>query len=230
MDHHYHVGAGGRYDGLKDKVIFGRRPNGIYVARFRNINEKTKRSDYLRGFGYQGGASIGTNQNSGAMGAELKEKMTEPGDWSFWLGSWGEQLPNPDNRVTLSKTEKDKWGLPQLEIDCEWKGNEIAMRKDMMNSAAEMLESGGIKDIYTFNDEKAYPGLCIHEMGTARMGKDPKTSVLNEWNQLHEVKNVFNTDGACMTSSACQNPSITYMALTARATDHAVNELKKGNL
>ena len=230
MDHHYHVGAGGSYDGLKDKVISGRRPNGIYVARFRNINEKTKRSDYLRGFGYQGGASRGMNWNGDGIGSELKEQVTEPGDWSFWLGSWGEQLPHPDNRVTLSKTEKDKWGLPQLEIDCEWKGNEIAMRKDMMNSAAEMLESGGIKNIYTFNDEKAYPGLCIHEMGTARMGKDPKTSVLNEWNQLHEVKNVFNTDGACMTSSACQNPSITYMALTARATDHAVNELKKGNL
>jgi choline dehydrogenase-like flavoprotein len=230
MDHHYHVGAGGSYDGLKDKVIFGRRPNGIYVARFRNINEKTKRSDYLRGFGYQGGASRGMSLNADGIGAELKEQMIEAGNWSFWLGSWGEQLPHPDNRVTLSKTERDKWGLAQLEIDCEWKENEIAMRKDMMNSAAEMLEAGGLKDIYTFNDEKAYPGLCIHEMGTARMGNDPKTSVLNKWNQVHEVKNVFNTDGACMTSSACQNPSITYMALTARATDYAVSELKKGNL
>jgi len=230
MDHHYHVGAGGSYDGFKDKVIFGRRPNGIYVARFRNIDEKTKRSDYLRGFGYQGGASRGMNWNGDGIGTGLKEQMTEPGEWSFWLGSWGEQLPHPDNRVTLSKTENDKWGLPQLEIDCEWKENEIAMRKDMMNSAAEMLEAGGLKDIYTFNDEKAYPGLCIHEMGTARMGNDPKTSVLNKWNQLHEVKNVFNTDGACMTSSACQNPSITYMALTARAADYAVSELKKGNL
>jgi len=230
MDHHYHVGAGGSYDGFKDKVIFGRRPNGIYVARFRNIDEKTKRSDYLRGFGYQGGASRGMNWNGDGIGTGLKEQMTEPGEWSFWLGSWGEQLPHPDNRVTLSKTENDKWGLPQLEIDCEWKENEIAMRKDMMNSAAEMLEAGGLKDIYTFNDEKAYPGLCIHEMGTARMGNDPKTSVLNKWNQLHEVKNVFNTDGACMASSACQNPSITYMALTARAADYAISELKKGNL
>lgn len=230
MDHHYHVGAGGSYDGLRDKVIHGRRPNGIYVARFRNIDEKTKRSDYLRGFGYQGGASRGMNWNADGIGSELKQQMTEPGDWSFWLGAWGEQLPHPDNRVTLSKTEKDKWGLPQLEIDCEWKENEIAMRKDMMNSSAEMLESAGIKDIYTFNDEKAYPGLCIHEMGTARMGNDPKTSVLNKWNQIHEVKNVFNTDGACMTSSACQNPSITYMALTARAADYAVTELRKGNL
>lgn len=231
MDHHYHVGASGTYEGLTDKVIYGRRPNGIYVARFRNINEKTKRSDYLRGFGYQGGASRGINLNrEGIIGEEFKDQMKEPGDWSFWLGSWGEQLPHPDNRVTLSKTEKDKWGLPQLEIDCAWKENEISMRKDMMNSAAEMLGSAGLKNISTFNDEKAYPGLCIHEMGTARMGNDPKTSVLNRWNQLHEVKNVFNTDGACMTSSACQNPSVTYMALTARAADFAVSELKKGNL
>ncbi len=230
MDHHYHVGAGGSYEGFKDQYTYGRRPNGIYVARFRNLDEKTKRSDYVRGFGYQGGASRGANAGADGIGAELKEQMTEPGEWSFWLGAWGEQLPHPDNRVTLSKTEKDKWGLPQLEIDCDWRGNEIAMRKDMMNSAAEMLESGGIKNIYTFNDEKAYPGLCIHEMGTARMGNDPKTSVLNKWNQLHEVKNVFNTDGACMTSSACQNPSITYMAFTARAADYAVSELKKGNM
>ena len=230
MDHHYHVGAGGRYDGLNDKVIFGRRPNGIYVARFRNIDKKTKRSDYLRGFGYQGGASRGLNWNVEGIGTELKDNMNGPGEWGFWLGSWGEQLPHPDNRVTLSASQKDRWGLPQLEIDCEWKENETAMRKDMMNSSAEMLESAGLKDIYTFNDEKAYPGLCIHEMGTAQMGNDPKTSVLNKWNQLHEVKNVFNTDGACMTSSACQNPSVTYMALTARAVDHAVGELKKGNL
>lgn len=230
MDHHYHVGAGGSFDGFKDQYTYGRRPNGIYVPRFRNLDEETKRTDYLRGFGYQGGASRNINWNVEGIGTELKEQMTEPGDWGFWLGSWGEQLPHPDNRVTLSKTATDKWGLPQLEIDCEWKENEIAMRKDMMNSAAEMLESGGIKNIYTFNDEKAYPGLCIHEMGTARMGKDPKTSVLNKWNQLHEVKNVFNTDGACMTSSACQNPSVTYMALTARAAHYAVNELKKGNL
>jgi choline dehydrogenase-like flavoprotein len=133
-------------------------------------------------------------------------------------------------KVTLNKVKKDKWGMPLVDIDCEFKDNEWAMRKDMMNSAAEMLDSAGLKNINTFDDTKSYPGLCIHEMGTARMGKDPKTSVLNKWNQLHEVKNVFITDGACMTSSACQNPSITYMALTARATDYAGNELNKGNL
>lgn len=230
MDHHYHVGAGGKYDGFKDQYTYGRRPNGIYVPRFRNLDEKTQRKDYVRGFGYQGGASRGRVSDDGGIGAEFKEGLTEAGDWGFWLGSWGEQLPHPENKVTLHKEKKDKWGLAQLDISCEFRENEMAMRQDMMNSAAEMLEKGGIKDIYTFNDDKAYPGLCIHEMGTARMGNDPKTSVLNKWNQLHEVKNVFNTDGACMTSSACQNPSVTYMALTARACDFAVGELKKGNL
>jgi choline dehydrogenase-like flavoprotein len=230
MDHHYHVGAAGTHEGFKENYFSGRRANGIYVPRFRNIDEKTKRNDYVRGFGYQGGASRGQFNGSDKIGVELKEEAAGLGDWSMWLGAWGEQLPDYANKVSLSKEKKDKWGLPLLDIDCEFKENEMAMRKDMMNSAAEMLESAGMKNISTFDDDKAYPGLCIHEMGTARMGKDPKTSVLNKWNQLHEVKNVFVTDGACMTSSACQNPSITYMALTARATDYAVTELKKGKL
>jgi choline dehydrogenase-like flavoprotein len=230
MDHHYHVGAVGSHDGFKDGYFSGRRANGIYVPRFRNIDEKTKRNDYVRGFGYQGGASRGRFNGSDKIGAALKEEAASLGDWGMWLGAWGEQLPDYDNKVSLSKEKKDKWGLPLLDIDCEFKENEYAMRKDMMNSAAEMLESAGMKNISTFDDDKAYPGLCIHEMGTARMGKDPKTSVLNKWNQLHSVKNVFVTDGACMTSSANQNPSITYMALTARATDYAVAEMKKGNL
>lgn len=230
MDHHYHVGAGGRYEGFRDSYTYGRRPNGIYVPRFRNINDQTKQKDFLRGYGYQGGASRGRATGVEGIGEALKDSASEPGDWSMWLGGWGEHLPHPDNRVTLSKTQKDKWGLPILDIDCVWRENEKAMRKDMMNSAAEMLESAGIKDIYTFDDANANPGLCIHEMGTARMGKDPKKSVLNEWNQLHEVRNVFVTDGSCMSSSACQNPSITYMALTARAADYAVKELKKGNI
>ncbi|MFT3932096.1 MAG: GMC family oxidoreductase [Chitinophagaceae bacterium] len=230
MDHHYHVGAGGSFEGFEDKYSYGRRPNGIYIPRFRNINEATKQKDYLRGFGYQGGASRGREGDHGGIGVAFKESLTEPGKWSFWLGSWGEHLPYADNRVTLSKDKKDKWGLPLADIDCEFKANEMAMRKDMMNSAAEMLEKSGLKDIYTFDDAQANPGLCIHEMGTARMGHDVKTSVLNKWNQVHEVPNVFNTDGACMSSSACQNPSVTYMALTARAADYAVSELKKGNL
>ncbi len=230
MDHHYHVGAGGSYEGFRDSYTYGRRPNGIYVPRFRNINDKTKQKDFLRGYGYQGGASRGRATGVEGIGEALKEASEEPGDWTMWLGGWGEHLPHPDNRVTLSKTQKDKWGLPILDIDCVWRNNEKAMRKDMMNSAAEMLERAGIKNIYTFDDANANPGLCIHEMGTARMGKDPKKSVLNEWNQLHEVKNVFVTDGSCMSSSANQNPSITYMALTARAADYAVKELKKGNI
>ncbi|HEU4576473.1 MAG TPA: GMC family oxidoreductase [Chitinophagaceae bacterium] len=230
MDHHYHVGASATFDGFKDRYSFGRRANGIYVPRFRNINEQTKQKEYVRGFGYQGGAYRGRVSDLEGIGASLKEKLTEPGDWGMWLGGWGEQLPHPDNRVTLSKDKKDKWGLPLLDIDAKWRENELAMRADMMNSAAEMLEKAGCKNISTFNDPDANPGLCIHEMGTARMGKDPRTSVLNQYNQVWDAPNVFVTDGACMTSSANQNPSITYMALTARAVDHAVTQLKKGTL
>lgn len=227
MDHHYGVGAYGSFDGFQDKYTFGRRPNGIYIPRFRNLDGGNS-AGYVRGFGYQGGASRGRATSEG-IGIELKEAVTEPGNWGVWIGSWGEMLPYEDNRVTLNKEKTDKWGLPTLDIDCEFKENEFAMRKDMRNSAAEMLEAGGLKNVGSFDDLPA-PGFCIHEMGTARMGHDPKTSVLNKWNQMHDVQNVFITDGSCMTSSACQNPSVTYMALTARAVDHAVLELKKGNI
>ena len=230
MDHHYHVGAGGSYDGFKDRYFYGRRANGIYIPRFRNINKQTIQKEYVRGFGYQGGAYRARLSELEGIGESLKSKLTETGDWSMWLGGWGEHLPHPDNRVRLSKDKKDKWGLPQMEFDCIWRDNELAMRTDMMNSAAEMLEQSGIKNIYTFNDPEANPGLCIHEMGTARMGRDPKTSVLNGHNQVWDSLNVFVTDGSCMTSSANQNPSLTYMALTARAVDFAIQELKKGNL
>ena len=229
MDHHYGVGASGSFDGFEDQYIFGRRANGIYIPRFRNISEATKRTDYVRGFGYQGGAGRGRQNWAEGIGVELKEQLLEPGKWSMGIGSWGECLPYYENKVTLNKDKKDKWGLPTLDIDCEFKENEKAMRKDMMNSAAEMLEKSGIKNVSTYDSAPA-PGFCIHEMGTARMGKDPKTSVLNGNNQLHEVSNVFITDGACMASSACQNPSVTYMALTARASHFAVEELKKGNI
>ena len=229
MDHHYGVGASGSYEGFQDKYYYGRRPNGIYIPRFRNISEKTKRSDYVRGFGYQGGASRGRKWTADGVGVELKDQLLEPGNWGMGIGSWGEHLPYYENKATLNKDKKDKWGLPTLDIDCEFKANEMAMRKDMMNSAAEMLEKAGLKNVSTYDSMPA-PGFCIHEMGTARMGRDPKTSVLNGFNQMHEVKNVFITDGACMASSACQNPSITYMALTARAVDYAVKELKKKNI
>jgi len=230
MDHHFGVGADGDFDGFEDQYYnAGRRPNGIYIPRFRNVNAATKMKDYVRGFGYQGGAGRGRGNSTEGIGAAFKESQTEPGKWSMGVGSWGEHLPYYENKATLNKNKKDKYGLPTLDIDCEFKENELAMRKDMLESAKEMLAAAGLKNITSYDDMPP-PGHCIHEMGTARMGRDPKTSVLNSWNQLHAVKNVFVTDGACMTSSACQNPSITYMALTARACDHAVTELKKGNI
>lgn len=229
MDHHYGVGANGDMEGFDDKYFFGRRPNGIYVPRFRNISADSMRKDYVRGFGYQGGANRGRGRSGDGIGVDLKENMLEPGMWTMGMGSWGEHLPYYENKATLNKDKKDKWGLPTLDIDCEFKENEMKMREDMKNSAIEMLEAAGAKNIKSF-DNAPPPGFCIHEMGTARMGKDPKTSVLNKWNQMHEVQNVFITDGSAMASSACQNPSLTYMALTARAADFAVTELKKGNL
>ncbi|HWV64747.1 GMC family oxidoreductase [Chitinophaga sp.] len=230
MDHHYGVGAGGDYDGFEDQYYSsGRRPNGIYIPRFRNTNANTLQKDYVRGFGYQGGAGRGRGISMDGIGVQLKEAQGEPGKWSMGIGSWGEHLPYFENKVTLNKNKKDKYGLPTLDIDCEFKENEMAMRKDMQASAIEMLEAAGLKNVHGY-DGAPPPGHCIHEMGTARMGKDPKTSVLNDFNQVHAAKNVFVTDGACMTSSSCVNPSITYMALTARACDHAVKELKKGNI
>lgn len=229
MDHHYGVGANGDIEGFEDKYTFGRRPNGIYVPRFRNISAQTMRKDYVRGFGYQGGASRGRVRGHDGVGEDLKESLLEPGEWSMGMGSWGEHLPYYENKATLNKDKKDKWGLPTLDIDCEFKENEMKMREDMKASAVEMLEAAGAKNVKAY-DNAPPPGFCIHEMGTARMGKDPKTSVLNKWNQMHDVQNVFVTDGSSMASSACQNPSLTYMALTARAADYAVSELKKGNL
>jgi choline dehydrogenase-like flavoprotein len=231
MDHQYRAGAEGKFDGFEDSYYVGRRPNGIYIPRFRNVGDD-KRTDYLRGFGYQGAASRGSWMRGVAelaVGAELKDLLTEPGGWSMGITGFGECLPNPDNRVSINKDKKDPFGLPTLEVDAEWKENEKAMRKDMIVAAAEMLEQAGFKNVRTY-DNPDNIGLGIHEMGTARMGKDPKTSVLNKWNQVHEAPNVFVTDGAAMTSSGCQNPSLTYMAMTARAVDYAVKELKKMNL
>jgi choline dehydrogenase-like flavoprotein len=231
MDHQYRAGAEGQFDGFEDSYYIGRRPNGIYIPRFRNVGND-KRTDYLRGFGYQGEASRGSWARGVAelsVGAELKSQLQEPGPWSLGITGFGECLPYSDNRVTLSKGEKDSYGLPMLVVDAEWKQNEKVMREDMKDSAAEMLEAAGFKNVHTY-DAPNNIGLGIHEMGTARMGKDPRTSVLNKWNQVHEVPNVFVTDGAFMTSSACQNPSLTYMAFTARAANHAVEELKKQNL
>jgi choline dehydrogenase-like flavoprotein len=231
MDHQYRAGADAQVEGFEDKYYVGRRPNGIYIPRFRNLGDD-KRTDFIRGFGYQGAAgrsdwSRGVREL--AFGEELKDALTTPGGWSIGITGFGECLPYADNRVTLNNDKKDIYDLPTLSIDAAWGDNEKAMRKDMKESAAEMLEAAGFKNVNTF-DNPDNMGLGIHEMGTARMGRDPKTSVLNKWNQVHEAPNVFVTDGAAMTSSGCQNPSLTYMALTARAADHAVSELKKGNL
>jgi choline dehydrogenase-like flavoprotein len=230
MDHHLGVGASGDVDGYEDKYTYGRRANGIYIPRYRNLFGS--KSDYLRGFGYQGGASREGWKRQVAelsIGADFKDALSEPGDWKMGIGGFGEILPYAENKVTLDKTKKDKWGLNVLAIDCELKENELKMRKDMISDAVEMLEAAGVKNVKG-RDGDGTPGRGIHEMGTARMGKDPKTSVLNGNNQIWDAKNVFVTDGACMTSAACVNPSLTYMALTARAANFAVEELKKGNL
>jgi choline dehydrogenase-like flavoprotein len=230
MDHHFRTGASGTVEGFDDHYYFGRRANGIYIPRYRNIGGDKR--DYLRGFGYQGGASRSGWQRGIAemgVGKDFKDAISEPGTWTMGLGGFGECLPYEENKVTLDNSVKDAWGQPVLKFDAEFKENEMKMRKDMMNDAAEMLEAAGAKDIRTF-DNGSYPGMAIHEMGTARMGRDPKTSILNSWNQMHAVKNVFVTDGACMVSTACVNPSLTYMALTARAVDYAVKEMKKGNI
>jgi choline dehydrogenase-like flavoprotein len=230
MDHHFRCGASGEMEGFEDQYYFGRRANGIYIPRFRNLGKEKR--DYIRGFGYQGGASREGWQRGVAemgFGADFKEEISRPGVWTMGLGGFGETLPYYENKVTLDYSKKDKWGLPVLNIDCEFRENEKKMRQDMMNDAAEMLEAAGCKNVKTF-DNGSWPGMAIHEMGTARMGRDPKTSVLNAFNQMHDVKNVFITDGSCMASTACQNPSLTYMALTARAADYAVRELKKGNI
>jgi choline dehydrogenase-like flavoprotein len=230
MDHHFRLGAEGRIDGLLDKYYYGRRPTGFYIPRYRNLVGEKR--DYLRGFGYQGGA--GREGWSRAVrelgiGAAFKERASQPGEWTIGATAFGEMLPNHENKVTLDQTKKDKWGLPVLAIDCATGENEARMRKDMMHDMAEMLEQCGVTDVNTY-DNGYFPGMGIHEMGTARMGRDPKTSVLNSHNQVWDAPNVFVTDGSCMVSTACQNPSLTYMALTARAADFAVNELKRRNL
>lgn len=232
MDHHYRLGATGDFDGLEDRYYTGRRPNGIYIPRYQNLDEKTKNKNFIRGFGFQGAAnrsdwSRGINDEG--YGADFKDNLTKPGGWNMFLVGFGECLPYHENKVTLNHEKKDKWGQPILSIDCEFKENEMNMRKQIKLDAAEMLEKAGLKNVSVY-DNAGGPGVGVHEMGTARMGRDPKTSVLNAHNQVHAVPNVYVTDGACMTSSACQNPSITYMALTARAVDHAVSEMKKQNL
>jgi len=230
MDHHFRVGASATIDGLDDKYFYGRRPNPSYIVRYRNLYGDKR--PYLRGFGYEGGAGRDGWWRGVAelgVGGSFKDNLAEPGRWSIGGSAFGEMLPNHENKVTLDETKKDKWGLPVLKIDCAYGENEKLMRKDMANDMAEMLTAAGMKDVKTYDDE-CFPGMGIHEMGTARMGTKPTNSVLNKHNQVWDAPNVFVTDGACMASTACQNPSLSYMALTARAADFAVSELNKRNL
>ncbi len=232
MDHHFQVGAEGLMEGYEDKYYTGRRPNGIYVPRFRNIGGATNQKDFIRGYGYQGGGGRGGWSSKVAelgYGAEFKEALTEPGSWSLGMTGFGEVLPYHENKMVLNYDKPDEWGLPTVTFDAGIKENELNMRKDMGQQAAEMLEAAGAKNV-RINDSEYILGNGIHEMGTARMGRDPKTSVLNANNQVHGVPNVFVTDGAAMTSAGNVNPSLTYMALTARAANFAVEELKKMNL
>jgi choline dehydrogenase-like flavoprotein len=230
MDHIMGGGARGVIDGVGDRTTRGYRPNGIYVPRFRNVQGRT--SPFLRGYGFQGGASRdgwSRGVDLPGFGADFKRALRRPGPWRFTFYGFGEMLPDPANRVELDPGQMDAWGIPTLRIHCAYGANEKALLADMAVAGAEMLAAAGAREIDPFMEDNP-PGLVIHEMGTARMGRDPRTSVLNGWNQLWDAPNVFVTDGACMTSSACQNPSLTYMALTARAAAHAVDSMKRREL
>jgi len=226
MDHHKGLSFSAMVEGFEDRYYYGRRPCPVYIPRFRNIKEKM--AGFIRGYHF-GGAAYRGRQQSDVIGPELKAAMTEPGPWEMSLYAFGETLPYTDNRVTLDRNKKDNWDRPVIAIDCEFKENEKAMHEDIKVTGKELLEAAGFKNVEV-NGSISFPGNANHEMGTARMGRDPKTSVVNGFNQMHEVPNVFITDGSCMTSSACLNPSITYMALTARACDYAVSEMKRLNI
>ncbi len=238
MDHHFQIGADGEVEGFREHYYYGNRPIGFYVPRYRNISPETRMKDFVRGYGIEGEAyrpSWDRGNELPDFGVELKKKLRDPGPWRVGMLAFGETLPRLENHVRLDPERVDAYGIPLLRINCSWGENELAMRRDMSSSCAEMLERCGLKDVHPYDQYHegklgAEPGLGIHEMGTARMGRDPKTSVLNAHNQVHDAPNVFVTDGACMASSPCQNPSVTYMALTARAADYAVRELKRGSL
>lgn len=227
MDHHKGLSINADVNGFEDSYYYGRRPTGIFMPRFRNVSEKNQ--DFTRGYFFGAAASRSRQQHGATIGPELKDALSEPGAWRMGMWSFGECLPYATNRVTLDPVKKDQWGRPMIVVDCEFKENEKAMHQDMIITAKEVMEAAGFKNI-SVTGSISYPGNANHEMGVARMGNDPKTSVLNKFNQLHEVSNVFVTDGSCMVSSSCVNPSLTYMALTARACDYAVKEMKKQNI
>ena len=232
MDHHSYIEARGIIEGFEDRYYYGNRPNGIYIPRFRNLDGGLSHG-FIRGYGFQGGArriSWQRGQQMRGIGASLKQTLREAGPWSMSLRGFGETLPRHDNYCTIDPEVTDPWGIPALRLHVEYTDNAFAMQNDIEVTAAEMLESAGAKDIQVWRRNIQTPGIGNHEMGSARMGRDPKTSVLNAHNQAHDVPNLFVTDGSCMTSSACQNPSLTYMALTARAAHFAADALAKGDL
>ena len=231
MDHIKWGGASGEIDGFDDRRVIGDRPNGIYVPRFRNVT--SKHPDFIRGYGFQGGAGRGGWESAAratGLGLAFKERLTQPGPWNMSFGGFGEMLPNASNRATVDPTLRDRWGIPALHIEAQWSENELAIHRDMNISAAELLDAAGARNIRPSTRGPSTPGNTNHEMGTARMGRDPKTSVLNGWNQAWDVPNLFITDGAFMTSSGNQNPSLTYMAVTARACHYAVEAMKRREL
>jgi choline dehydrogenase-like flavoprotein len=227
MDHHKGLSFSAQVDGFEESYYYGRRPTSIYIPRFRNI--KKQQPGFLRGYHFGGSASRQRGNSDVPIGAELKEGLTVPGPWQMGLFAFGECLPYAENSVTLNRDKKDQWGRPLVAVDCEFKENERSMHEDVKVTGLEILETAGFKNT-AVRGSISFPGNANHEMGTARMGNDPKTSVLNKYNQMHEVPNVFITDGSCMTSGSCVNPSITYMALTARACDYAVKEMKRMNV
>lgn len=233
MDHHSSNGALGRHYGYNDKYYKGRRPAGFLVARYKNLTNGQNKENFLRGYNLQGHGErqewMDKSIDLDGFGLNFKKELSTPGSWTVWMAGWGECLPYYENKITLDKGNKDQWGLPLVKIDFSFKENEIKMMEDIRRTSEEMLISAGFKDVQTFNYR--HPGgTTAHEMGTARMGKDPATSVLNKFNQMHSVANLFVTDGSCMTSSACQNPSLTYMALTARACHFAVERFKRNEI
>jgi choline dehydrogenase-like flavoprotein len=230
MDHIYGGGAAGEMPMLRANPWFGppRRPNGIYIPRFRNVKETTT-NGFIRGYGYQGGSSPSFAMGAEGFGADFKKAVREQGKWHVNLGVWGECLARPENYVEINKDQVDAWGVPTLKIHMQWSDNELKIFEDARTQAAEMLEAAGAKGVVK-TGRPSVPGFCIHEVGTARMGVDPKKSVLNAHNQTHDVKNIFVTDGACYVSSACQNPTLSMMAITVRACDHIKDRFRRGEL
>ncbi len=230
MDHTMCVDTRATFDGWDDRTTRGRRPNGIYIARFANVTEPSP--DFERGYGFQGAAERegwGRGAYIPGFGADFKRELTRPGPWEFRMHAFGECLPREENHVALDPGRVDAWGIPTLRIHCEWSDNERTMMRDAVRQAAEMLEAAGGRNIRP-QPVISPPGLAIHEMGTARMGRDPSTSVLNAFNQAWDVPNLFVIDGAAMASSGCQNPSLTYMALAARASHYAVEASRRGEI